>query len=229
MLTFDRQLVMMFWHVVLQVEAGKQSAIKLQRVLSGLRPWEICSPDVSAAIEFCRERIVEMPVDEYEKWFSETFPTITRPPVVESSDHDKRGTDIQSNRVGGRSSSRHALKSAPARLHVVTRWCWWQRRQWRRFFEIMPNAFTVSLSRLCTLRRSTETRGLNASYRHDVMKTQLSADFPLFRQSLSDAILCTLFTVFCRTLMRPGHCCSEIVSKLILGACIFNIANAFGR
>lgn len=61
-----------------QVEAGKQSNFKFIKILAGLREWEICSPDVSAAVEFCREKIVEMDVDEYEKWFGDTFPSISR-------------------------------------------------------------------------------------------------------------------------------------------------------
>ena len=57
----------------LQVESSKQSAYKLLKVLSGLRDWEICAPDVSAAVEFCRQNIVEMSVDEYEEWFQQVM------------------------------------------------------------------------------------------------------------------------------------------------------------
>ena len=59
-----------------QVDSGKQSAFKFLRVLEGLRDWEVCSPDISAAVEFCREKIVEMPVDEYEEWFQQQFPKV---------------------------------------------------------------------------------------------------------------------------------------------------------
>ena len=48
-------------------------------MLQGLRVWEICSPDVSAAIEYCREQIVDMPIDEYEDWFTENLPKVQRP------------------------------------------------------------------------------------------------------------------------------------------------------
>ena len=54
-----------------QVESSKQSAYKFLKVLSGLRDWEICGPDVSASIEFCRDKIVEMTVEEYEEWFQQ--------------------------------------------------------------------------------------------------------------------------------------------------------------
>ena len=62
---------------IFQVEANKQSGYKFVRVLEGLREWEVCSPDVSAAIEFCREKIIEMPVDEFEEWFKNQFPAVS--------------------------------------------------------------------------------------------------------------------------------------------------------
>lgn len=66
---------------------------KLLEVLSGLRPYEICCPDVSAAIEYCRERIVGMSVEDYEEWFMVNFPTVTRPktaPAAVSSERQKK-------------------------------------------------------------------------------------------------------------------------------------------
>ena len=51
---------------LIQIDSGKQSAYKFLEVLGGLRDWEVCSPDISAAIEFCRERIVDMNIEEYE-------------------------------------------------------------------------------------------------------------------------------------------------------------------
>uniref|UniRef100_A0A670KKH3 Coiled-coil domain containing 60 n=1 Tax=Podarcis muralis TaxID=64176 RepID=A0A670KKH3_PODMU len=38
------------------------------KVLGELRIWEICSPDICAAVEFLREYIVEMPMDDYKQW-----------------------------------------------------------------------------------------------------------------------------------------------------------------
>ncbi|XP_075034644.1 coiled-coil domain-containing protein 60 [Mixophyes fleayi] len=38
------------------------------KVLSGLRRWELCSPDISVAIEFVREHLVQMPLEEYITW-----------------------------------------------------------------------------------------------------------------------------------------------------------------
>ena len=80
--------------LLFQVEStSKQSVYKFLRVLEGLRDWEICSPDISAAIEFCRERIVDLSVEEYEEWFRSMFPRIKRPqtaPPALRGDRDKK-------------------------------------------------------------------------------------------------------------------------------------------
>ncbi|XP_042193462.1 coiled-coil domain-containing protein 60 isoform X1 [Callorhinchus milii] len=38
------------------------------RVLSGLRDWELCSPYVSSAIEFTRDKVVQMSAEDYDSW-----------------------------------------------------------------------------------------------------------------------------------------------------------------
>nr|XP_020667281.1 coiled-coil domain-containing protein 60 [Pogona vitticeps] len=38
------------------------------KVLGELRIWEICSPDICAAVEFLRVHIVEMPAEDYREW-----------------------------------------------------------------------------------------------------------------------------------------------------------------
>ncbi|XP_073481579.1 coiled-coil domain-containing protein 60 [Aquarana catesbeiana] len=38
------------------------------KVLAGLRHWELCSPDISVAIEFVREHLVQMPLEDYTAW-----------------------------------------------------------------------------------------------------------------------------------------------------------------
>ncbi|XP_041058991.1 coiled-coil domain-containing protein 60-like [Carcharodon carcharias] len=38
------------------------------KVLNGLRNWELCSPDISAAIEFMRDKVVLMPAEDYDSW-----------------------------------------------------------------------------------------------------------------------------------------------------------------
>ncbi|XP_067861786.1 coiled-coil domain-containing protein 60-like [Heptranchias perlo] len=38
------------------------------KVLGGLRNWELCSPDISAAIEFMRDKVVQMPAEDYDSW-----------------------------------------------------------------------------------------------------------------------------------------------------------------
>lgn len=93
-----------------QVEAGKQSNFKFIKILAGLREWEICSPDVSAAVEFCREKIVEMNVDEYEKWFGETFPSISR---LQPQNLTTKSLKKEEPVSGHRSGNWNRTKSAP--------------------------------------------------------------------------------------------------------------------
>ncbi|XP_078584731.1 coiled-coil domain-containing protein 60-like [Branchiostoma floridae x Branchiostoma japonicum] len=45
------------------------------KVLSTLRPWELCAPDISSAIEFVREKIIEMPTEDYEEWLETRLQT----------------------------------------------------------------------------------------------------------------------------------------------------------
>lgn len=83
-------------------------------MLKGLRDWEICSPDICAAIEFCREKIVEMSVEEYEEWFMETFPAVIRPqtapPAIKGSKSDSRAVTIKEKGI--------VPKSAPPRVRI---------------------------------------------------------------------------------------------------------------
>merc|ERR1712226_1383762 len=74
-----------------KVDASKQSAFKFLKVLSGLRDWEVCSPDVVASIEFCREKIIEMSVDEYEEFFQQQFPSVSRPRTAPPATKSDRG------------------------------------------------------------------------------------------------------------------------------------------
>ncbi|ELT98833.1 hypothetical protein CAPTEDRAFT_210878 [Capitella teleta] len=74
------------------VEASKQSAFKFLKVLTGLRDWEICSPDITAAIEFCRTKIVEMSVDEYEDFFMQQFPMVVRPNTAPPASKHSKGS-----------------------------------------------------------------------------------------------------------------------------------------
>ncbi|XP_052822450.1 coiled-coil domain-containing protein 60 isoform X2 [Octopus bimaculoides] len=63
----------------------KLSAYKFLKVLSTLEPWDICSPDISAAIEFCRAKITDITIEEYEIWFRQQFPAIYRPETAPAS------------------------------------------------------------------------------------------------------------------------------------------------
>lgn len=58
--------------------SSKASEIKFLAVVRSLRTWEICSPDVAAAIEFCRESVIEMAADVYEEFLRREFPSIVR-------------------------------------------------------------------------------------------------------------------------------------------------------
>ncbi|XP_062999849.1 coiled-coil domain-containing protein 60 [Elgaria multicarinata webbii] len=55
------------------------------KVLGELRIWEICSPNISAAVEFLREHVVEMPADDYKQWLQSRVPipkrTQSAPPL----------------------------------------------------------------------------------------------------------------------------------------------------
>lgn len=78
-----------------QIEGAGQQLSKRTffKVLERLREWEICSPDICAAIEFCREKIVEMTVEDFEEWFSQQFPKIQRPQTAPVGKKKSRGGD----------------------------------------------------------------------------------------------------------------------------------------
>lgn len=60
------------------LEGRKVSSNQFLKVLSALRVWEICAPDISAAIEFIREKVVKMTELEYEEWLNRRFPVPSR-------------------------------------------------------------------------------------------------------------------------------------------------------
>ncbi|NWU61810.1 CCD60 protein, partial [Pterocles burchelli] len=39
------------------------------KVLADLQVWELCSPEIAAAVEFVRESIVQMPEEDFSEWF----------------------------------------------------------------------------------------------------------------------------------------------------------------
>lgn len=74
--------------------------VKFLKVLSGLQPWQICSPDISAAIEFFRARIIQMSVEEYERWFHQQFPLVYRPETAPTkSSEENRNKRISNKRT----------------------------------------------------------------------------------------------------------------------------------
>ena len=90
-------------------------------MLSSLRVWELCSPDVSAAIEFCRERIIEMPVDEYEAWFRENFPQVMRPAVVMATDENEAAASKYDSPTNRPAHRKRLIESAPAQLRYAVK------------------------------------------------------------------------------------------------------------
>ncbi|RMZ93454.1 coiled-coil domain-containing 60-like, partial [Brachionus plicatilis] len=56
------------------LSSKKQNDKVFFKVLKSLRIWELISPDVMSAVEFCRDKILEIQVDEFEKWFKSTHP-----------------------------------------------------------------------------------------------------------------------------------------------------------
>ncbi|KAM6052196.1 LOW QUALITY PROTEIN: coiled-coil domain-containing protein 60 [Chlamydotis macqueenii] len=53
---------------------GKSPDLKIHpdtflKVLADLQVWELCSPEIAAAVEFVRESIVQMPEKDFSKWF----------------------------------------------------------------------------------------------------------------------------------------------------------------
>ncbi|XP_061321807.1 coiled-coil domain-containing protein 60 isoform X2 [Pezoporus flaviventris] len=59
------------------------------KVLDDLRVWELCSPEIAAAVEFVRESIVRMPEEDFSKWFqTKVGPLSARIPLLSNSSVD---------------------------------------------------------------------------------------------------------------------------------------------
>lgn len=41
------------------------------KAVADLQLWELCCPDIAAAVEFVRESIVQMPEEDFSEWFQE--------------------------------------------------------------------------------------------------------------------------------------------------------------
>lgn len=77
--------------------SGQQhSMLKFIKVLGTLHEWEICSPDVSAAVEFAREKIIDMSVEDFEAWFQTQFPKVARPQTAPPRSEKKDDGDNKS-------------------------------------------------------------------------------------------------------------------------------------
>ncbi|XP_066835024.1 coiled-coil domain-containing protein 60 isoform X5 [Anser cygnoides] len=51
------------------------------KALTNLQVWELCSPEIAAAVEFVRESIVQMPEEDFSEWFQ----TRVAPPSAQAS------------------------------------------------------------------------------------------------------------------------------------------------
>ncbi|KAM6377965.1 LOW QUALITY PROTEIN: coiled-coil domain-containing protein 60 [Pluvialis apricaria] len=62
---------------------GKTPDLKIHpatflNVLADLQMWELCSPEIAAAVEFVRESIVQMPEEDFSEWFQARGPLSTQ-------------------------------------------------------------------------------------------------------------------------------------------------------
>ncbi|NXV25447.1 CCD60 protein, partial [Rissa tridactyla] len=48
------------------------------KALADLQVWELCSPEIAAAVEFVRENIVQMPEEDFNKWFQTRVAPLSR-------------------------------------------------------------------------------------------------------------------------------------------------------
>ena len=67
-------------------------------MLGGLKPHEICHPDIMAAIEFVRIHALRMSNEEFDKFFLKQFPSVTTYLMAseEAKDNSDVDQDIQS-------------------------------------------------------------------------------------------------------------------------------------
>lgn len=61
-----------------KIESRKITPQKFLNVLTGLQHWELCAPDVRAALEFVREKVVGMSVEEFEAWYQSEIEDLSR-------------------------------------------------------------------------------------------------------------------------------------------------------
>ncbi|XP_075290585.1 coiled-coil domain-containing protein 60 isoform X2 [Opisthocomus hoazin] len=53
------------------------------KALANLQVWELCSPEIAAAVEFVRESVVQMPEEDFSEWFQERVdPSVHSPPPL---------------------------------------------------------------------------------------------------------------------------------------------------
>ncbi|KAF7258757.1 hypothetical protein EG68_04177 [Paragonimus skrjabini miyazakii] len=60
------------------LSSGQFTVFNFTRILRYLTSWELCSPAVSAAIDFVRSRVLDMTLDEYIDWLYSAHPELKR-------------------------------------------------------------------------------------------------------------------------------------------------------
>ncbi|NXD84465.1 CCD60 protein, partial [Halcyon senegalensis] len=50
------------------------------KTLADLQVWELCSPEIAAAVEFVRESVVQMPEDDFSEWFQTRIAPLSAQP-----------------------------------------------------------------------------------------------------------------------------------------------------
>jgi hypothetical protein len=46
------------------------------KILNTLKVWELVSPEVMGAVEFCREKILGIKLDNFDSWFQSKHPQV---------------------------------------------------------------------------------------------------------------------------------------------------------
>jgi hypothetical protein len=65
---------------------------KFFTTLENLRSWEFLSPDVMSAVEFCRERILDIKPEDFDMWFQTRHPNffVPRPAPLKRDNNQSR-------------------------------------------------------------------------------------------------------------------------------------------
>lgn len=60
------------------------------KILNTLKVWELLSPEVMGAVEFCRDKILGIKLDNFDSWFQSKHPQVFVARLDEKSASTKR-------------------------------------------------------------------------------------------------------------------------------------------